>query len=246
MDSKTLFLAVLFIGIYLAIYGREISSFFDHTAWKPLSNPKIDATIVDISTEKVKYIKNGSKFKTTITFSDGFQFITHKANVTSGLLSYTVSIDGDKRKELIEKAIAAHSQAVNNPSKAVKQYMEEGAKREKELLEKAQIRLREDLEREKMKQLEAGKREEARQQIRRNTNENERISAFLAEAETYDRVRDISALWENVRMEDNALTRDIGKTIEFAAKIEQMYGVDPGNARKLSADLRKLVEGKVR
>lgn len=245
MDLRLAFICLVGLGIWLLCFGPEIYTWFDHTEWKTCSNPNINATIVDISSEKVQHIKNGAKFKTTVTFSDGFQFITHKTNTTAKLLTYTISVDANLRNKIIEKAVLAHNDALNNPSKAVKRYMEEGQKMEQERLAQAQIEIREALEREKMRQQELQRKEEARKKLQQNQDEAGRLADFLAEAETYERIQDVSSLWESARMEDNALTSAITQAIEKAARIERMYAVDPHNVQKLVADIRKLIEGEV-
>ena len=77
----------------------------------------ISAKIVDINFEKVQYTKNGMKYKTTVSFSDGFKFITHKTNRKDSFFTYQISIDETLRQDIIEKATRLHIRAVENAYK---------------------------------------------------------------------------------------------------------------------------------
>ncbi len=106
-------ISLIFIGGCIAIiFGAAFLSMFDHKKWSKNSVPSLDATIVDIKTEKIKYLKNGAKYKTTVLFSDGFSFITHKTNREDELFSYTISVGGELLKQIIRKAEATHEKAV--------------------------------------------------------------------------------------------------------------------------------------
>ena len=81
------------------------------------SKPDINAKIINIDTQKVQYAKNGTKYKTTVSFSDGFIFITHKTNREDGFFNYQISIDESLRISIIEKAICLHQKAVEKAKK---------------------------------------------------------------------------------------------------------------------------------
>ena len=106
------FIAIIALVFVLIFALRAFYHLFDHTKQEPYTKLDPLAEIVDIQTEKVEYSKNGAKYKTTVFFSDGFQFITHKTNRKEGFFTYQISIDDSLRKEIIESAIAAHNQAV--------------------------------------------------------------------------------------------------------------------------------------
>lgn len=93
-------------------------SCFDHTRKPRDFAPDANASVVDVKTERVKYLKNGAKFKTTITFSDGFQFITHKTKREDGFFKYQISIDEDLAEVILRKAFSAHAKV------ALKRYRE--------------------------------------------------------------------------------------------------------------------------
>lgn len=89
--------------------GKAIWSCFAHTSWDKDATPDPDAIIVNINSQQVKYVKNGAKFKTTVEFSDGFTYVTHKTHRENHFGSYTISVN---RKEIAEAAKAAHAKAV--------------------------------------------------------------------------------------------------------------------------------------
>ena len=105
-------LGVLCFGWFFLTIGRSIYHLFDHTKWDKSSMPDLNAKIIDIHTEKVIYIKNGAKFKTTISFSDGFHFITHKTNREDEFFTYHIAVDKSLMNEIIEKSILVHKKAV--------------------------------------------------------------------------------------------------------------------------------------
>ena len=117
MDFLLYILVLAFFGFCCYNVCREFYSYADHGKWKKDSRPDPDAEIVNTTEEQVKYIKNGAKYKTTIFFSDGFYFITHKTNQKNGLGHYTISIDSDLRNTIKERAIAAHTKAVSKKLK---------------------------------------------------------------------------------------------------------------------------------
>ena len=100
-------LAVLIMPC-LVFFIRSIYWKFDHKGWKENSRPDPNARIIDVSREEVMYEKNGAKYKTTVRFSDGFYYITHKTHRENHFLSYTISVDKELSDEIIETAIEAH------------------------------------------------------------------------------------------------------------------------------------------
>ena len=102
-------LAILFIG---ALAFRDLWWHFDHSGWKKGSVPDVNATVLDCSSKKVQYASNHAKFKTTVLFSDGFYFITHKTNRTQHFMTYTISLGPTLRAEIIKIAEEKHKNAV--------------------------------------------------------------------------------------------------------------------------------------
>lgn len=108
---------IILVGILAIPVYNMCNSFynlFDHTEWEDSSKLNLDAKIVDIKTEKVQYSKNGMKYKTTVFFSDGFNFITHKTNREDSFFSYQISMDESLLTEIISKAVRSHEKAVRN------------------------------------------------------------------------------------------------------------------------------------
>ena len=104
---------LLLLALLLVLcFGKPVWSLFDHSKTEPNAVLRSDAKIVDIDTEQVTYMKNGAKYKTTIRFSDGFVFTTHKTDRDDNFFSYKISISPELRKEIISNAIEAHDRAL--------------------------------------------------------------------------------------------------------------------------------------
>ena len=103
-------LAFLGFGYGIYMVGKNMHSKLDHS-FIPSTPLDPDAKIIDISSEKVIYVKNGAKYKTKVTFSDGFVFTTHKTKREDGWWTYNISIDSNLAIEIIECAINAHTKA---------------------------------------------------------------------------------------------------------------------------------------
>ena len=120
MEDSRIIAALILVAIFawpVYIMCKALYSLFDHSRWDKDSKPSFDAKIVDINFEKVQYTKNGMKYKTTVSFSDGFKFITHKTNRKDSFFTYQISIDETLRRDIIEKANRLHIRAVENAYK---------------------------------------------------------------------------------------------------------------------------------
>ena len=110
-------IAILIIGVCVFFVCRAFYYLFDHSKWNVNAKPDYNASIINITSEKVECMKNGVKFKTTVCFSDGFVFVTHKTNRKEGIFTYQIGIDQSLRAEIIKNAIAAHKEAVSRINK---------------------------------------------------------------------------------------------------------------------------------
>ena len=106
-------LLIIIVLIVVVMFGLEIYSNFDHSYTEPGKTLDENAEIVKMDSEQVKYVRNNAKFKTTVTFSDGFTFVTHKTKKEyDGLRRYTISIEPDTKLTIINNATEAHRKAV--------------------------------------------------------------------------------------------------------------------------------------
>ncbi len=92
--------------------GRAIWNCFDHSKVDDNTMLSKDATIVNVHSEKTQYVKDGMKYKTTVYFSDGFQFVSHKTDRDDGLFTYRISISPHLYENIIECAKEAHDRAL--------------------------------------------------------------------------------------------------------------------------------------
>ncbi len=113
----TLFFTIVFLLLVIGwvFYNlvRDVYTWSNHYGWEENSTPDKNAKIQNISSEKVQYSKNGAKYKTKITFSDGFYFITHKTDREDGFLTYRIFISDELREKIISLAIEKHNIAVD-------------------------------------------------------------------------------------------------------------------------------------
>lgn len=116
------FIGIFIIMAVLIFFGwvRPIWWMFDHWGWSTCSKPDSNAQPNDFTSERVKYVKNDAKFKTTVTFTDGFYFITHKTSRMDYFMSYTISLPPELKAEILNKAIAKHAAAVDDINKKAK------------------------------------------------------------------------------------------------------------------------------
>ena len=112
-----IFLIALAVLIYF-VYRKQIWSLSDHSEVYHNLELKPDAKIVDIKTEKVQYVKNDVKYKTPVSFSDGFSFVTHQTDREDHFFTYNISVGSELYKQIIAKAVEAHN-------RALEQYMSE-------------------------------------------------------------------------------------------------------------------------
>ena len=110
------FLAIIIVVFLIVIYKDEIYPSFDHKKWNEYSQPSYDAEITDIDHEIVG-IKNWTKVKTTVSFSDGFVFISFDSDIDNHFLYNTVSLKMGTKAMILEKAKAAHTEAVKKKLK---------------------------------------------------------------------------------------------------------------------------------
>lgn len=116
MDSELIF-GFLIFGFFavgtVAVLVTKSYRLFNHHKWENYSVPDENAKIKNVSQERVNNGRELDKLKTTISFTDGFQFITYKTEYerVGGFFSntYRLSIDTD---EVLRAAKDAHANAV--------------------------------------------------------------------------------------------------------------------------------------
>lgn len=105
------FIMIIFLVRGLINFAKGFWSIFDHAKISKSAILREDAKIVNVRSEKVQYVKNGMKYKTTVTFSDGFTFITHETDRDDHFLSYNISISPELQEWIIRAATDAHEDA---------------------------------------------------------------------------------------------------------------------------------------
>ncbi len=73
-----------------------------------------NATIVDVNTEEYSFNKFDHGFRTIVTFSDGFKYLSMEEKYTRHLTYLRISVGPEERKAIVLKAIEAHKNALDN------------------------------------------------------------------------------------------------------------------------------------
>ena len=102
-----------------------ISGLFAYNSWyNSTSHSKVgnseklsaEAAIIDIETEIVG-LKGEHVFRTTVTFDDTFQYVSHKTNRQDKFMVYTIAITQEQKSEIIQEAYFAHFEALKKAGK---------------------------------------------------------------------------------------------------------------------------------
>ena len=96
----------IFAGLAWIIYEGWYNS-TAHSKVEDASKLRIDAKIINVHTEEVGR-KQTRAIRTTVSFDDGFKFISHKSEKKVYLTSYTLTVTKDVVNQIIIDAIKAH------------------------------------------------------------------------------------------------------------------------------------------
>lgn len=123
MDFETAIIILVGIASLVLLVTKLVNlckdfwSLFDHSFLPKGAKLVPDAIIVNFCPQKVQYTKNGAKYRTTVSFSDGFEFITCKTDRADGFLSYEIFISQELAESIMKKAIKAHDRALAKQQK---------------------------------------------------------------------------------------------------------------------------------
>lgn len=107
---------VIVLIIVAVITCKDI---YDSTSHSVCDNPTLlneDARIINID-RKVVGTRGHKRYRTTLFFSDGFKFISHKNDISNRLVSYSISVPNEINKEIINDAFMAHAKMINRHKK---------------------------------------------------------------------------------------------------------------------------------
>lgn len=111
--------ALLVIAPLAAIAWVDIYDKTAHCRCDNASLLRLDALPIDV-TRKLVGLKGSHRWRTTVTFEDGFRYISHKTDVEERFISYSISVSAKTHKEIILDAILAHRRAVEKRDRNVK------------------------------------------------------------------------------------------------------------------------------
>ena len=101
----------LYVGIIVWLIRNKIYTSTNHINYDS-SKLTDDATIKEIKHNTVG-AKGDKVIRTTVTFSDGFRFVSHDTIRENHLFFYTLSVPEEIKKRITQTAVLAHRQALN-------------------------------------------------------------------------------------------------------------------------------------
>ena len=120
MDAGAILGIIIIVGMIGAYLFFKISTSGDRVVYKDNIYLKTDATIDDVKIKMVG-LKGDHKYRTVVTFSDGFEFISHDTKREDRFMGYAISVTENEEKEIIKKAIDAHNGALLDRGMALPQ-----------------------------------------------------------------------------------------------------------------------------
>ncbi len=103
MELSNLLLIVAAIAIVIFVEYKSRASKIEYDADKMREDAKPIGISHDIVGPNSK-----RRYRTTVTFSDGFKYISHKTNVDYQFLTYKISVPDEMKDEIVMDAIEAH------------------------------------------------------------------------------------------------------------------------------------------
>lgn len=111
MNPLICILFIVFLIVIIFLYRCFTSG--DRITSSSTDNLRRNAKIIDIR-QKTVGLKGDYKFRTIVTFDDGFEFIAHDTERDNHLLYYTISVSSDMKNEIIARATEAHNRALDS------------------------------------------------------------------------------------------------------------------------------------
>jgi len=80
--------------------------------WDPSAQPSAGAELVKVETKKDIHTFLFSHFRTEVTFSDGYRFVSYETNKMSIGVEKKFSVNQQLQLQIAKQAVAAHEKAV--------------------------------------------------------------------------------------------------------------------------------------
>ena len=107
--------AVIFSVLGFAAYAVIKSGIYNmtsHSIYDDCEKLRENAEIITVTREIIGGRKSIKRYRTILTFDDGFKFISHKTNTENGVFTYTISIGEVINQEILNDAIEAHKKMI--------------------------------------------------------------------------------------------------------------------------------------
>ena len=105
-------IVILFIvGIVFMIRDGSYNT-RSHSVVSESAKLRANAKIIDVKSERVGR-KDTTAIRTTVSFDDGFTYISHDSDKEFHLASYTLSLSKETMNKILHDAVAAHQAALS-------------------------------------------------------------------------------------------------------------------------------------
>lgn len=110
--SICLVIPLPFLMIAALIYPKIYNS-KDHIEYE-VEKLKKDAQITSVNT-KICGLKRENKYRTIVTFDDGFKFIAHDTCREDSIFTYKITLTADMKSQIVDRAVSAHYRVMGIP-----------------------------------------------------------------------------------------------------------------------------------
>lgn len=112
MEWNEIVLMVLAVALLALYIGSRIYNSQNHTKYDEEKLRK-NAKVIDVKWKEVGD-KSHRKFRTTVTFDDSFQFISHYTDRENHFGYYEISLSKELKRQVLEDAIEVHAALVGD------------------------------------------------------------------------------------------------------------------------------------
>lgn len=105
-------MAALYTGGIAIPLIKFIRSWFDHGKWAKDACPSLAAEIVDVQSRRRDPRSNTCRFMTTVTFSDGYSFVTDVTDYEDTIQRHSLPPEGELLRQVLDYARENHEAAV--------------------------------------------------------------------------------------------------------------------------------------
>lgn len=108
---------VIFGGLAWVIYTDWYAS-RSHYYYDNIATLREDVKISYVNRESVG-TRGRRRWRTTVLFTDGFKYVSHKTDIQNHFASYTISISVNTNDEILQDALMAHHKIISQKAPGI-------------------------------------------------------------------------------------------------------------------------------